>query len=390
MNRAVKLALLAATVAALGFGAFRFSASRPVSVTVAAPIADVAVQVFGLGTQEARIASRLGFETAAALVELNADHGDRVAKGTLLARLQDGEQRARVAKSAAGVSAAETALAKAEALAERATVIARQKAQINERRQSLVERRTVSVEAAEQAEMDARVATADQAIAARDVEVARVGLDTARAQLVLDEVLLERHRLVAPFDGVVIARTRELGAVMNPGEALFTLVDPATVWIQAFVDEARAGDLAVGQPAEVRLRSRPGEVFAGAVARVGLENDRVGEERRLYVDCRDCPADFHLGEQAEVIVTTRRLAEALVVAEKAVQMTAPAEGVVWTVEGGRLEERTVRLGARLLDGRVAIVGGLPEGARVVAALPASGLMAGRAARIVEPAAEAAR
>lgn len=384
MNRAAKIALAAVGVAAVGFGAVRFNAARSLAVEVAAPAADVSVQVFGLGTQEARISSKLGFETAAALIELRVDHGDRVAKGDVLARLQDGEQRARVDKSRAGVSAAETALAKARAQAERAEVIARQKKQINDRRQSLVERRTVSVETAEQSEMDARVAVADQAIAEGDVEVARVGLDTARAQLVLDEVLLERHRLVAPFDGVVIARLRELGAVMNPGEALFTVVDPATVWIQAFVDESRAGDLAVGQPAEVRLRSRPGDTFIGTVARVGLENDRVGEERRLFVDCRDCPAEFHLGEQAEVVVTTRRLATALAVAETVVRMTGPAEGVVWVVDGGVLREAKVGLGAHLLDGRVEIVGGLPSGARVVAPLPASGLVAGRAAHIVEP------
>lgn len=389
MNRAVKIVAVVAALAVVGVGALRLAALRPLAVDVATPRSDVPVRVFGLGTQEARISTKLGFETSAALIELGADHGDRVARGTLLARLQDDEQRARVDKSRAGVRAAETALAKAEALAERAKVIARQKAQINDRRQSLVERRTVSVEAAEQADMDARVAAADEAIAVGDVDVARVGLDTARAQLVLDEVLLDRHRLVAPFDGVVVARLRELGAVMNPGEALFTLVDPATVWIQAFVDESRAGDLAVGQPAEVRLRSRPGDVFAGTVARVGLENDRVGEERRLFVDCRDCPAEFHLGEQAEVVVTTRRLAEALLVAETAVRRTGPAEGVVWIVDGGRLAEATVRLGARLLDGRVEILGGLPAGARVVAHLPASGLVAGRAARVVEATAEVA-
>lgn len=388
MTRAAKIALLVAGLVAAGLGGRAFLVSRPLSIEVAAPARDVAVRVFGLGTQEARISSRLGFETSAALVEVHADHGDRVKRGDLLATLQDGEARARAQKSRAGVEAAKSALAKAEALAERARLIARQKGQINDRRQSLVERRTVSVETAEQAEIDARVAEADQSIAERDIEVARVNLDTAEAQLRLDEVLLERLRLTAPFDGVVTARLRELGAVMNPGEALFTLVDPATVWIQAFVDEARAGDLAVGQPAEVRLRSRPGETFAGTVARVGLENDRVSEERRLFVDCRDCPAEFHLGEQAEVVVTTHRLAKALVVPETAIRMTGPAEGVVWTVADGRLHEARVRLGARLLDGRAEIVAGVPEGARVAAVLPTSGLAEGRAARIVEPAADA--
>ncbi|WP_333823487.1 efflux RND transporter periplasmic adaptor subunit [Pinisolibacter sp.] len=382
MNRTVRTLLIVAGVAAAGVGVRTLLASRPVTVDAAETAETVAVKVFGLGTQEARITSRLGFETAAALVELAADHGDRVAKGTLLARLQDGEARARVEKSRAGVAAAEAALVKAEAFTARARVIAEQKERQGDRRQSLVERRTVSIEVAEQADMDARVAAADLKIAERDVEVARVNLANARAQLQLDEVLLERHRLVAPFDGVVTARLRELGAVMNPGEALYTLVDPATVWIQAFVDEARAGELAVGQPAEVRLRSRPGEVFAGSVARIGLENDRVGEERRLFVDCRDCPKEFHLGEQAEVVVTTRTLPRALLVPETALRLTGPAEAMAWVVADGRLQEAKVRLGARLLDGRAEIVDGVPAGATVVASATA-GFVAGHAARISE-------
>ena len=173
MNRAAKLALFAAVIAVAGFGAVRLASLRPLSVEVASPVEDVAVRVFGLGTQEARISSRLGFETSAALVDLRADHGDRVTGGDLLARLQDAEQRARVAKSRAGVAAAETALAKAEALAERAKLIARQKGQIDDRRRSLAERRTVSVEVAEQAEMDARVAAADQTVAERATSMSR-------------------------------------------------------------------------------------------------------------------------------------------------------------------------------------------------------------------------
>lgn len=384
MKRFLRPFLVIFLLAAAGIGLRLFVTSRPVEVEVARPESDVAVSVFGLGTQEARISTRLGFETQAALVDVRVDHGDLVKAGDLLARLDDGEARARLDKSEAGVTAAEAALARSEALAARARVVAQQKRRVDDRRRSLVERQTVSIEAAEQAEIDARVADADAAVAERDVEAARVALASARAQAALDTVLYERHRLRAPFDGVVIARHRELGAVMNPGEALFTLVDPTSVWIQAFVDEARAGALAVGQSAEVRLRSRPDRAFSGRVARVGLENDRVGEERRLFVVCDDCPAEFHLGEQAEVVATTGRLARALPVPETALRMVGPAEAVAWVVVDGRLKEARLRLGARLLDGRVDVLDGVPADARVVTSKDAGGFRDGRAARLVSP------
>ena len=40
-----------------------------------------------------------------------------------------------------------------------------------------------------------------------------------------------------------------------------------------------------GQPARVTLRSRPDYPMNGAVVRIGLEADRVTEERRVYVRC---------------------------------------------------------------------------------------------------------
>lgn len=380
----IPVPLRLAAVAILAVAAVRlYVVLRPVEVTVAHAETDVAVRVFGLGTQEARVATRLGFEAAGQLVALEADHGDRVKAGALLARLDDGEARARLEKSLAGVAAAEAALAKAEAFGRRGDVVALQKRRVDERRKSLVARQTVSIEAAETAELDAEVAEADATVARRDVEVARVGLVAARAQATLDGVLLDRLRLSAPFDGVVTARLRELGSVMAPGEALFSLVDPGSVWIQAFVDEARAGDLADGQPAEVRLRSRPGETFRGRVARVGLENDRVGEERRLWVACETCPGEFHLGEQAEVEVTTRRLERAFLVPQTALRLTGSAEAIGWVVVDGRLQEARLRLGSHLLDGRVEIVDGLPRDGALVTSSDDGGFHVGRRARIVE-------
>ncbi len=91
---------------------------------------------------------------------------------------------------------------------------------------------------------------------------------------------------------------------------IFTLMDPETVWTLAYVDEARAGAIAVGQTAEVRLRSLPHDVFSGTVARIGIESDRVNEERRVWIACDQCPAQVYLGEQAEVRITVAELKDA--------------------------------------------------------------------------------
>jgi HlyD family secretion protein len=376
----LRLLVALAGVAVAAMGLVFFILYRPIEVTVAESEAGVVFEVFGLGTVEARVLSRPGFEVGGTLMELHADHGDSVSAGAVLAHLHDAQQRAQVAKSEAGVLSAEAALHRAEALVEKAETVLRQEQEINRRRQVLVERETISVEAAQEAQMEADVAAADHAIALRDLELSKAALRNAQAQLQFDRVQLHHHALKAPFDALVIERHSELGAVLAPGAPLFTLVDPNTVWTLAYLDERRAGDVALGQQAEVRLRSLPNRIFRGEVVRIGIESDRVSEERRVYVRCSDCPEDFHLGEQAEVVIRTGTAEGALLVPETALDLADEREGTVWTVENGRLARRVASLGRRNLDGRVEITGGIPADAKVVIDRR-PGLREGRAVRI---------
>jgi len=381
-KRIVRYLLALLGIGAAGAAVFLFIFMRPLPVKVAQPVENVPVKVFGLGTVEARVLSKIGFEVGAAVVELNADHGDRVKEGDVLARLHSAEQEARVAKARAGVVNAEAALEMAKAAVGKARAVLAQKKLTNERKQELLQRQTVSVEVAEEAQMEEDVAEAELAVAISDVEVARAALEDARAQYELEQALLDHHVLKAPYDAIVVQRHKELGAVLAPGEALFTLVAPETVWALAYVDESRAGGIRLGQRAEVRLRSLPRQMFQGHVTRIDIESDRVSEERRVYIACGQCPENFHLGEQAEVFITKAVLDEALLVPETAVEGFDGTHGTVWTVEDGELHRRKLTFGHRTLDSRLEIIGGLPDGAQVVSALR-SGVREGRAAKVAE-------
>ena len=123
----------------------------PVKVTVAAVENNVVVEVFGLGTVEARVTSKVGFKVSGVLVDLRADVGDRVAKGAVLARLDDREQTARVARAKAATEQAEANLQRPMANVEKAQANYANAKSINERRQKLVQSNTTSVETAETA-----------------------------------------------------------------------------------------------------------------------------------------------------------------------------------------------------------------------------------------------
>jgi HlyD family secretion protein len=355
---------------------------RTIQVQVAAIQRDVPVEVFGLGTVEARVTSKIGFKVSGVLVELRSDVGDRVTKGAVLARLDDREQAARVGRAKAAAEQAEANLQKAMASVEKAKANHANATNINERRQKLVQTNTTSVESAETAKTAQDAALADMNLAASDVAVARAAIGDAKAQLQQESATLDFHALTAPYDAMVTARSKELGSALAPGEPVFTLIDPNTVWVLAYIDESRAGEITVGEAADIVLRSRPGQRFRGKVVRIEPESDRVNEERRVAIAYDQLPDTFNIGEQAEVYITTVHLPRAVLVPEAAITGLGKNRGTVWAVEDGRLRTREVTFGHRLLDGRYEIAGGLPDKSQVLVQLR-SGLRADRAAKTAE-------
>lgn len=372
---------IAGLVALIALGASIYG-NRPLSVQLASVEHNVPVRVFGLGTVEARVLSKIGFEVGATLVELNADHGDRVSKGQVLARLNTGEQQAKVAKAHAALLIAEVNIKKGAANVEKAQAVFAQKQEVNRRRQVLVGRDVVSQQAAEEAVRDEAVAKADVAVALSEAENAKAQLADAQAQLQFEETMLRHRTLVAPYDAVVIERHKEPGTVIKPGDPIFTLIAIGSYWGLAHVDEARAGYIHEDQRVDARLRSRPQDAFTGRVVRIALESDRVTEERRVFIKGDNPPPRVFLGEQVEFWITVAQLDKALLVPEAAVHGYDGRQGSVWTVESGRLQRRLVKFRHRTEDARLEIVDGLPEGARVVARLE-TGLREGRSVRVIE-------
>lgn len=373
-----------AAVGVVATGGWFFLTERPVLVPVVTVAQNTEVRVYGIGTVEARIVSKTGFEVGAALSELLVDSNDAVTKGRVLARLHPAEQQARVARAEAGVAASDAAILKAEANVTRAQAVLAQRKAANARQQDLASRNAVAATSAEEAQRDVDVAAAELTVAQSDVAVILAQAADARAALLYEQTLLAHHDLIAPFDAVVVQRHVEAGTVVRAGDVIFTLMDPKTVWVQTYIDEARAGDLALGQPAEIRLRSLPHAVYSGAVVRIGIESDRVNEERRVWLSCTDCPDQVFLGEQAEVRITTATLTDSLLVPEVAIQGFDGHQGRVWTLQDGHLAQIQLIFGQRTEDARVAVVSGLPDGAQIVAS-PAPGLTDGRLARVAKEA-----
>jgi HlyD family secretion protein len=382
MSRLQKLATAFTALLLAGGAVYYWGMVREISVHTAAPQANTEVRVFGIGTVEAQTVSKVAFQIAGKIASINADQGDFIKAGVLLAKLDDDSQRAKLMKSAAAERQAAANLTKAQAQQNRAEITSRQKKSVNARRQQLAARGVVTPETAEDAQAAEEIADSDVRVFSADASVATALQDDAAAQRRVEEVLFNQHELRAPFDARVIARYKELGSIVNAGEAVFTLIAPESVWVRAYVDEALAGGLSVGQTAFVRLRSEADRVVEAEVVRIDQENDRVTEERRIYVRCRICESKHQLrflGEQAEVEIVKRLVDSGLFVPLRFVESYDGRSGSIWVLKDGRLAKQRVQFGERLLDGRIEITTKLQPGIEVVTD-ERSDLREGRAAR----------
>jgi HlyD family secretion protein len=336
----------------------------PVGVeTAAVARADLRPVVYGIGTVEAQHAYSVGPIQAGRLLRVWVDHGESVKAGQLLAEIDpvDLRQRAEAASSAA--ARARQAAQAAQAQVAEADSRARLAQANSERYQALYRQNFVAREMAESRRHEASAASAALAAARANASGALREINRTEAELRGIDQLRQSLKLVSPIDGVVTAREAEPGATVVAGQAVLRLVDPARLWVRARVDQARAQGVAVGQAADIVLRSVPGTSLPGKVVRVDLQSDALTEERIINVAFDPAPAQLYLGELAEVTIRLSGLRDVLTVPRAALTQFGGQTGV-WRVEAGRARFQPVEPGIRTAE-QVQIVSGLQAGDRFI-------------------------
>src|ERR1035437_5876247 len=230
----------------------------PVSVQVQkVATGTVVAEVMGTGTLEARVRTSISPKISGRLVQLLVDQGDRVTKGQLLATLDDGDlkqqvevAKAELAMTRASVDRTAMDIVRAEATA----LMARSELK---RVSQLRESKTVSINEMEQATERRDVAEADTKHAQLAKVEAEKAVIKAQESLRYYQERLADTKIVAPFDGLVVRRSRDPGDIAVPGTAILDVISTDELWVSAWVDETAMGQLAVSQPARIVFRSAP-------------------------------------------------------------------------------------------------------------------------------------
>lgn len=278
--------------------------------------------------QEAQVRAEMGGQ----VLQVMADQGQGVSRGQVLARIDDAAMRQQLISAQSAVRSADQAVDLARRNVERNQTLA-----------------------------------AAGAVADRDLELARNQLASsqsqlaaARAQLSTVQEQLSKSTVRSPIGGIVSARAVTAGDVVQPGGALFTVIDPGSMRLEASVPAADLGQVRVGAPVRFTVTGYPGQTFTGTVRRINPAADPATRQVPVTVSIPNTGGNLVSGLFAEGRVQAEArqgvAVPASAVDERGVQPT------VLKIVDGKAQRAAVTLGVRDPEtDRVEITSGVSAG-----------------------------
>jgi len=359
----------AVVLAAVAFAVLRWSSAplevETASVTMAYPSQGYTM-LNATGYVVAQRKAAVASKATGRLVWLGVEEGSRVKKDEVIARLEDLDVRATQEQTAASVKVAKANLEQGMAELRDAEIAVK-------RSQDLLKQGFVS-----QSANDIALSRLDKAKAS--ISSLEAAIAAAQAALRGANVAVDQTLIRAPFDGVVLTKSANIGDVITPFSsaldskgAVVSIADMSTLEVEADVSESSFFKVTVGQPVEIQLDALPDQRFRGVVARTVPTVDRskatvMTKIRFVEPDARVLPE-----MSAKVSFLSQEVAEADRKPRPAVNPAAVVDrdgrSVIFVVRGGVVARIPVQTGARLGD-LIEIQGGAQAGDKVVLRPPA--------------------
>jgi RND family efflux transporter MFP subunit len=341
MKQVYKLFTLTLLVSSLGLAGCgsedKSAAQTPAAQTIEAPLAQVELGSIPMtavmpGTvvsdQKAQISSRLmGY-----IKDLNVKEGQQVSRGELLFSIDSSDIKSQIAQANSAYQQAQAALNDAKLDYDRFS--------------KLFKEDSVSKQQLDKVRLQ-------YSVAQENLSAAKSGLDQARAQLNYANVR-------APFDGIVVQKMADAGALASPGQPIVVLENLQSVSVQTEVAGDLYAVLRAGDEAVVRLDGMEQPVVGTIYTLVGAANPKT----RTHTVKLSLPQLTHVNTGTFARVSfTRGERQALMVPKTAVIKRAGIEGV-FVVRDGKAYFAMVRTGMAL-NGQIEIQAGLDLGEQIV-------------------------
>jgi len=101
------------------------------------------------------------------------------------------------------------------------------------------------------------------------ISTTHAAVASAEAQINVIQSLINNTKLYAPNDGVIGKRWLMQGDIVQPGQAVFTIVNDRKLWVSIFLEETKLENLTVGQPVLFTLDTYPDVTFTGKIMTIG-------------------------------------------------------------------------------------------------------------------------
>ncbi len=259
---AIVLALL--TVTGLSVGASYYSwrgEAAPSVVTGVISRGAIVTEIAATGTLEAVTTVQVGSQVSGTIQELNADFNSIVRKGQVLARLDPSLFQTQVDSQRANLTSAQADLQRAQVTQADAKVKA-------SRAKELADKQLIPTTDLETAQVAALTADAQ-------VRSAQAQLAQAKASLTQAEVNLQKTIITSPINGIVIARSVDVGqtvAASLQAPTIFSIAaDLSQMQVKTNIDESDLGNVRDGQIVSFRVDAYPTKAFTGTVTQIRLD-----------------------------------------------------------------------------------------------------------------------
>jgi len=305
---------------------------------------------------------------AGLVARIPASEGNRVEAGEVLLLLEDAEFQAQV-------QLAERTLEASVETANEARLGSEQAERDRRRAVDLFANTLVSEQRVEET-----INAAERAVARW--QASKQVVKQAEASLALAEANLAKSVMVAPFAGVVLDITTEIGEWITPAPPgvfippVIDLIDPDTLYVEAPLDEADVSQVAVGQMVRITLDAFRGQEFSGQLTYASsFVETAIEQNRTLTVEAEfskgKLPANLLPGLSVDVEVILAFHDDVL----RIPTYTLLAGNRVLVVRKGLLVERKVKTGLSNWQ-YTEIISGLESGDRLVVSLDRVDVVAG--------------
>ncbi|MDD2765487.1 MAG: efflux RND transporter periplasmic adaptor subunit [Opitutaceae bacterium] len=178
------------------------------------------------------------------------------------------------------------------------------------------------------------------------------------------ELLGKPLELKAPIDGIITVRRSTVGELIDKETEIYTLSDPADLWLLAEIKERDLGAVHVGQEAEFTVLAYPGERFHGKVVLVGNRVELESRTLEIRIAVANTDGRLKPGMFADVEIATTAINDVLVISDQALHTLENEQIVFVALSDTKFEKRMVKIGQEQ-RGRMQVLDGLKEGERVV-------------------------